>query len=509
MVVQLAVLRGARVIATASPASTTTCARSGPSPWPTATACSTACATPSHHRPITVAIDTVGTDEALDTSVAVVADRQRIATIAGFRRAGELGIRALGGGPGADPGTLVREAARAQLAELAADGALDVRVAQTYALEDAAKAHADGLAATPAASWSCCPEPRRGSTRVSRDGRRGSRELTRRVVVEVHQARHRVASSTSSGTGRGGRRGRRRARRRAGQGAAAWGASPSVHRRRVSRQDRTCCPIGGQPDGQPATSRATAGADRRRASGRRGDLRGERLQLVQDAADDEALRAVATQQRVDPAAGAHARPAGPAGCGRCRRTCSRGSREMPWPAPTSASTTWKSLTRCTIRGAVPDRPRPPSTTIEAIGKPSRTEIHDASARSAGVHRRPRRERVVERHRDVERLAQQRDHPHARPVGCVLGPVRDDDVDAVGQRGEVVLGDVLVGALERDAVDGRTRVSRPGRSSSAPLWNAETRTIPSGRSRKRHRPPERVPGPRRRPRRRPRAPRRPG
>ena len=146
MVVQLAVLRGAQVIATASPRQHDDLRALGALP----VAYGDGLLDRLHEvvrctGPITVAIDTVGTDEALDASVAVVADRQRIATIAGFRRAGELGIRALGGGPGADPGTLVREAARAQLAELAADGSLDVRVAQTYALEDAAKAHAEGL----------------------------------------------------------------------------------------------------------------------------------------------------------------------------------------------------------------------------------------------------------------------------------------------------------------------------------------------------------------------------
>jgi NADPH:quinone reductase-like Zn-dependent oxidoreductase len=99
-----------------------------------------------HTGAVTAAVDAVGTDEALDTSVALVADRDRIATIAGFGRAGELGIKLLGGGPGADPGTAVREAARAQLAELASDGTLDVRVSRTYPLSDAAQAHRDGQA---------------------------------------------------------------------------------------------------------------------------------------------------------------------------------------------------------------------------------------------------------------------------------------------------------------------------------------------------------------------------
>jgi len=70
------------------------------------------------------ALDTVGSDEALDASVALVRDRSRIATIAGFARAGELGIRLLGSGPGADPGTELRSGARLPMLKLAADGLL-------------------------------------------------------------------------------------------------------------------------------------------------------------------------------------------------------------------------------------------------------------------------------------------------------------------------------------------------------------------------------------------------
>ena len=70
------------------------------------------------------ALDTVGTDEALDASVALVADRQRIATIAGFARAADLGIRLLGSGPGADPGSELRNGARLDMLQLAADGRL-------------------------------------------------------------------------------------------------------------------------------------------------------------------------------------------------------------------------------------------------------------------------------------------------------------------------------------------------------------------------------------------------
>jgi NADPH2:quinone reductase len=70
-----------------------------------------------------------------------VADRARIATIANFERGPREGVKLLGGGPGADPGTDVRDAARADLAALAGQGTLRVVVATTYPLDHAADAH--------------------------------------------------------------------------------------------------------------------------------------------------------------------------------------------------------------------------------------------------------------------------------------------------------------------------------------------------------------------------------
>ncbi len=93
---------------------------------------------------IDVALDCVGTDEALDVSLALVADRGRIATIAGFERAGRDGIKALGGAPGADPGTEVRDAARMQLVALCAEGKLDV-VAREFPLADVADVVRDAM----------------------------------------------------------------------------------------------------------------------------------------------------------------------------------------------------------------------------------------------------------------------------------------------------------------------------------------------------------------------------
>ena len=88
--------------------------------------------------PVDVALDLVGTDEALDTSVELVADRGRIATIAGFARAAELGILALSG---ADGGAEIRAAAWPQLVKLAADRKLEVTVDRVFLLEEAPEAH--------------------------------------------------------------------------------------------------------------------------------------------------------------------------------------------------------------------------------------------------------------------------------------------------------------------------------------------------------------------------------
>ncbi len=90
---------------------------------------------------VDAAIDTVGSDEAIDASVALVADRSRIVTIAAFQRGVELGLKVIGAGPGADPGTEIRSAARLELVRLAEAGKIKVRVAATYPLAEVAAAH--------------------------------------------------------------------------------------------------------------------------------------------------------------------------------------------------------------------------------------------------------------------------------------------------------------------------------------------------------------------------------
>ncbi|MDQ0408544.1 zinc-binding dehydrogenase [Streptomyces sp. NPDC000349] len=92
------------------------------------------------------AADLVGTDEAVDVSVELVPDRLRIATIAGRERGARAGIKLLGGVPGADPGTEIREAARLQLTEAATAGRLRIMIADSYPLREAATAHREIMA---------------------------------------------------------------------------------------------------------------------------------------------------------------------------------------------------------------------------------------------------------------------------------------------------------------------------------------------------------------------------
>ena len=90
---------------------------------------------------VDVAIDLVGTDEALETSVALVPDRDRVLTIAAFGRAPELGIHLIGNGPGADPGDEVRPIGRAEALRLLAEGRIDIPIERTYPLTEVADAH--------------------------------------------------------------------------------------------------------------------------------------------------------------------------------------------------------------------------------------------------------------------------------------------------------------------------------------------------------------------------------
>lgn len=138
--VQLAALRGARVIGTASPRSHDLLRELGAEPvaYGDGLLDRVRSMAPSG---VDVALDLVGNDEAMDVSLALVADRERVATIVNMVRGRREGIRLLGGGPGADPGDELRAAARPELARLAGSGALRVVVAATFPLEEVAEAH--------------------------------------------------------------------------------------------------------------------------------------------------------------------------------------------------------------------------------------------------------------------------------------------------------------------------------------------------------------------------------
>ncbi|WP_349428011.1 NADP-dependent oxidoreductase [Microbacterium sp. LWS13-1.2] len=93
---------------------------------------------------VTAAIDAAGTDEALQTSVELVPDRQRIVTLVRGRDAGGLGIRAFSGGSPL-PLTAQQQAWRTEAVPVAvtlmAAGRFSVELGPSFALVDAADAH--------------------------------------------------------------------------------------------------------------------------------------------------------------------------------------------------------------------------------------------------------------------------------------------------------------------------------------------------------------------------------
>jgi len=83
-------------------------------------------------------IDTVGVDEAIDVSLALVADRSRIVSTAAFGRAQRDGFQTVGAAnPRSGP---FRAAARQSILDLAARGKLTVPIGDTFALSEAPRA---------------------------------------------------------------------------------------------------------------------------------------------------------------------------------------------------------------------------------------------------------------------------------------------------------------------------------------------------------------------------------
>jgi NADPH:quinone reductase len=84
---------------------------------------------------VTVALDTVGSGEAIDVSLALVPDRERIVTIAAPGRAKQDGIRLIGAAnPASGP---YRASQRARLLELAGQARLEVPIGATFPFAEA------------------------------------------------------------------------------------------------------------------------------------------------------------------------------------------------------------------------------------------------------------------------------------------------------------------------------------------------------------------------------------
>jgi NADPH:quinone reductase len=134
---QLALAKGARVIATASPRRHDALALLGAEPvaYGEGLAERVRALAPDG---VDAALDTVGTDEAVDVSTTLVADRSRIASVAAFDRAPGLGIQLL---DDTGKGRALRRAARPDLIELAHERKLDVAVDRTYPLAEVRSAH--------------------------------------------------------------------------------------------------------------------------------------------------------------------------------------------------------------------------------------------------------------------------------------------------------------------------------------------------------------------------------
>jgi NADPH:quinone reductase len=87
---------------------------------------------------IAAVLDTVGSDDAVNASLALLEDRSRFVTLTAFRRAADEGFVAIGArNPASGP---FRANARARIVEMAAAGNLTVPMARTFAFEDAREA---------------------------------------------------------------------------------------------------------------------------------------------------------------------------------------------------------------------------------------------------------------------------------------------------------------------------------------------------------------------------------
>jgi len=136
MVLQLAALRGIRVIGTAGEAGAERVRGFGGIP----VAYGDGLLERVHALglPVDAALDAVGTEEAVDVSLALVEDRSRMVTIAAPGRAAEHGFPAIAG---SQPSSAIfRDGIRGELVRLADEGLLAVPLARTYPLAEAVEA---------------------------------------------------------------------------------------------------------------------------------------------------------------------------------------------------------------------------------------------------------------------------------------------------------------------------------------------------------------------------------
>lgn len=133
-ILQIARLRGIKVVGTSSTSSFDRVREFGGIPVEYGPGLVDRVRAASPH-PIAAALDAVGTDEAVDVSLELVADRSRIATIAAPQRAAAEGFTALAGT--APESAEFRDAVRRSLIRLAGDGDLVVPVARTFPLAEA------------------------------------------------------------------------------------------------------------------------------------------------------------------------------------------------------------------------------------------------------------------------------------------------------------------------------------------------------------------------------------
>ncbi|MBS1697677.1 MAG: NADP-dependent oxidoreductase [Actinobacteria bacterium] len=136
MVLQLAALRGIRVIGTASSAGAERVRRFGGIPMVYGSGLQER--VQALGLRVDAALDAVGTDEAVAVSLALVDDRERIVTIAAPRAAAEHGFRSIAGSQ--PDSAAFRDGFRGELVRLADEGRLTVPLARTWPLGDAVEA---------------------------------------------------------------------------------------------------------------------------------------------------------------------------------------------------------------------------------------------------------------------------------------------------------------------------------------------------------------------------------